>query len=394
MDEEQLNEKIENAESLQDIEALKAQMFEEEKEVEEKPEETEETKEETPEEIEKKVEEVKEDKPEEKIEDKAEEKPAPAAPQGQAQDKAQLIDDDFIAKQPEANRKMLQNVKGEYMSPKALDIYINAQRLIGKKQQAAQEKQVKLNEIAQNPPAVKEVPQAQKDIPSYVDAEVYKELKRQFPELPSDPKERRTYLNEKNVEDGMYVQDVLRAEQAIRTDITKQVEQFQYIQNNATEINDNLIDTQLETIKSNIGQFGLDVKEDLGIDLGNEEDVKKLLFDSQGNLDRSMVTYIGGTAIIKENALTLKFMSQYLPKVSEKLKEKQQALVAAEKAKMEAEIKKARKDGFESANKKKPNSTLAAAKIGKQDDIELTDEVIEGLDSSEAVKNALARFKF
>jgi hypothetical protein len=262
--------------------------------------------------------------------------------------KAYLIDDDFIKSQPEQDRKILQNFKGEYISPKALKSLVNAQHLVGRRQEKA--------EAIKNEPPLTQFPQKEtlsQQTPEGADAVkqnmVLRLMQQKYPEMPTDPDELKQYKADLNYTDPDAYFQLREDEKSFRTQVEKDYKDIVYLQENYADLNTQEVHSQVNGITEQLKGLGLN-PEDLGLDLkfdekGNNAVIDALLDDGKGNIKPHLVSYIAGVPLINRDTLVVEFMRQNLVKIKDAVAEK------------------SRKEGYLAAQSKKPLQTLASTPI-------------------------------
>lgn len=248
------------------------------------------------------------EKKEDKVEDKAEDKTTtPTTNPVQ-------ITDEFIAKADEKDRNILQAIKGETFSPKALQNYINAQRKIGELGQ-------KIGQVKEEP--VKkaipdEIPQQQltAEVQKLKDVEVVNRLRQTFKDLPDDPEELREYLSALQGSDPDRYWDYRELKRDIQKKVDTDFNRAIYIQENQSEINQTILSNEIENIQNELKEYGIEDPKKYGLDFTITKDeqgksknplLQELITTDGKNLDPTVVTYIGNVPIFNEKALFNKF---------------------------------------------------------------------------------------
>ncbi len=246
------------------------------------------------------------EKKEDKVEDKVEDKTPTTSPL--------QITDEFIAKADEKDRNILQAIKGETFSPKALQNYINAQRKIGELGQ-------KIGQVKEEP--VKkaipdEIPQQKltEEVQKLKDVEVVNRLRQTFKDLPDDPEELREYLSTLQASDPDRYWDYRELKRDIQTKVDTDFNRAIYIQENQSEINQTILNNEIESIQNELKEYGIDDPKKYGFDFTVTRDesgkfknplLQELITTDGKNLDPTVITYIGNVPIFNEKALFNKF---------------------------------------------------------------------------------------
>jgi len=364
-DEENNLEVIQNLDSPEKIQAME-EIFNEESSEAPKSEADEENKsEEEKDKVKDKASTVEDKKSEE--DKKLEPEETPKAPEKEkAEDKASFeITDEYIEKAPEKDRNLLTSIKGEIISPKALKIYLNAQRLLGKRTQDLMKPEDKVQQI--NQPQLAEEGEKPQDVKEKL---VLGQLKKNYPDLPDDLTEREDYLRELNYDKPLEFQKFVRDRQTISDQVEKDYNQMQYFVNNYEKINNEIINEEIRSINEQFGKMNVEPK-DLDIDLSIDEDgnystaLNSLLLDNTGKqLDVSLFQYVGGKPILKKQSLAVKLFQQKLPDIINLVKVS------------------GRKDGLKAAHDKKTVKTLSGASSGGSEKVikeDYTPEEIAGI---------------
>lgn len=233
------------------------------------------------------------------------------------------IDDNFIKAQPEKDHKILETIKGEIFSPKALKKYINAQRLIGKRQPEGQDKKEfipKPEEIPLQPEITSEaIAKAKNEL-------VFEQLKQQFPDIPEDPIEYKEYLADLQQSDPDRFWDLREQRKEIEKNVTKEVNLALYVRSNYDQINTKLFENEVEIIKNRLNEYGISDENDikaLGLDFTITQDTEgkpynqlmNSLLIANGQLDPQLIQKMHGVSLLREGALTEKFFKVMTPKI-------------------------------------------------------------------------------
>lgn len=232
------------------------------------------------------------------------------------------IDDDYIQSQPEEDRKILEQLKGEVFSEKGLNMAVNAQRLIGKKE--SQLKIYKDQEQADNSeassPIPEKIPQQQfnDEIKNRILATVDAKLERDYPNLPpSGTDEYNEFLRDMNDENPVKFHEYLNARKSMETSVDKEFQTAIYVTTNYRSINKNQTEQAVTQIKERFKQYGFDDPKELGFNFDLEFDEKSnpkndlitgLVFNGE-NYDTEVITDYNGVPIINSKGMVEKFFS-------------------------------------------------------------------------------------
>ena len=219
-----------------------------------------------------------------------------------AEYKMPIIDDKLINSLSEEDRGIAEKYRGKDVS-EFVKAYRNALALHSKK-------------TIQNTPSVPQfnLPKQETTAPQQPDNVreqwIAHRLKEKFPNMPQDPEEYRNL----NFTDPDLYWDIREAKKEITKEVDADLEQINDWKTNHVNYNWNFAREQAKDMLRYLQGFDLEPK-DLGIEL-NDEFLNKLASspDVFGNLH--------GLPILKDDALTRKFIDQYLPIMQEKIKTK------------------------------------------------------------------------
>ena len=257
------------------------------------------------------------------------------------------INDDFIISQPEEDRKILENLKGEKVSGKMLKSYINAQRLIGKKVISDSE----YNEKFSNDTKPKKAIEFDDNAKGFIEQKTNELLKTKFKDLPADTSEFQEYMSDLAISDPERFHDLRDVKKELRQQVEQDFQKVLYVKENYASINETVFNQEIESIKEQLKDFGIENPAELGFDFTNARDnakITKLLEDANGNLSNEMVDIYADVPLMKKQALSDKFMRVYAKEIIQAIRDNT--------------AKTARKEGFKSANDKKnllPINSLA-----------------------------------
>jgi len=313
------------------------------------------------------------DKATEELPKSPEETPAP----GQVETEKQLvITDAVISKFNPEDQKILQNFKGKPIE-EALKSLVNAQRLVGKKQE-----QQPIKEVAK--------PYVPKDVAEKEEIEGIKEnlllsrLKNKFEDFPKTQEE----WAELNYQNPRKAFQYYQEEQKEKSSLDQDVNQYMEIRGNYPVINKSTVESQLTTVAKTIEEMGVtvaDLKIDLSLEKAADEDsiANKILRNDEGtDFDPRVVQMVGfgndKFPVVNSEAFQFKFWKMVMPQI------------------LQLGNAKARADGFKQAQSKTPPPSLSNSAfkgVQKQPDV-LTDDVIKTLsaDQIEAELKKLERF--
>lgn len=320
----------------------------------------------------------------------------PEQPPQKQEDKAQPdkasglveITDDYIAKADEKDRKILEKLKGEKFSPKALEMTVNAQRLIGKRTEQLfsktdVNKEVQPSQKAEQAPQTKLTP----DVEQAKNQMVYARLVKEFPEMPEDPQERKAWLNTLNYEDREEADRFLELKRQVVQEAEQDYNHILNIRENYDKINRSKVDAAVGTIQDFAKNFDADLKT-LGYDFtidndGNNALIDSIIFDKEGNPKNKIIqigkagTLLEGIPIIDEEALVTEFYRLKMPEIMAKIKAN--AHLEGYKA------KDADKEGT-------PKTLADAATKGQKREIisRITADEVDNIDDPEKINEILA----
>lgn len=237
------------------------------------------------------------------------------------------ITDDYLAKADPKDKTILTALKGETLSPKALQNYINAQRHIGTLAQKAG--QNKTNETQLNnenetvrKPIPDEIPQQQltEEVANLKDQEVINRLRSnpKFRDLPHDQEDLRDYLATLSQTDPERLWDYREAKREVQKKVDSDFNRAIYVENNHVDINKQIISNEINAISDKLSKWGIEDPKQLGIDFtpvvgpdgqSRNELLASLVFEN-GQIDQTLVEYVGKRAIFKPGALLKKFLSE------------------------------------------------------------------------------------
>ena len=291
------------------------------------------------------------------------------------------IDDEYLAKADEKDRNILAALKGEKLSPKVLQNYVNAQRHIGKLgQQLGQVKEQKTEietEIAKK--AIPDnIPQQQftQEVEQWKEAETINRLRKQgFPDIPDDPDELNEYLASLQVTRPRDFYRYMESEKKVSQEVAEDINRTLYIQNHQNEINQNILQAEISKIESELKEWGIDDLKGIGIDFtinktndGKSDNalLRELITTNGKDLDPNLVTYYGNIPVFNENALFNKFFVAKGKIIRDVMKQK-----VSLGAKQEAfnELSKVQDQANNSATKPKGNGTFSTTVKKNYDDM-------------------------
>ena len=239
-----------------------------------------------------------------------------------------VIDDDYIAKADPKNKTILESIKGDTVSQKLLDNYINAQRKIG--EQGNELGQLRQKTEIQKPIPEKIPQQTQtldKQVRAKISEEVLNRLKPDFPDIPTDPEELNMYLDNLTRQD---YDEYKEKRDSIKKEVESDFNTAYYKINNHEKINDTVLNNDLISIKNELKEWDIEDPKTLGFDLNLESPDKKTLDElmlKDGKFDSSLVEQYGTDAngkplyFFKEGAIRDKFFKLNTVKIVKLLKE-------------------------------------------------------------------------
>lgn len=230
------------------------------------------------------------------------------------------ITDDYISKADEKDRTILQSIKGETFSPKALQNYLSAQRKIGELGQkiGQQPKTENEKETGKKKLIPDEFPKQQltAEIQQLKDQEVTKRLQKDFRDLPDNLEERKEYLVTLSQSDPEGFWDYREKKREIEKTVSAEFDKAIYIQEHQPEINQNVIAGDIQKIQEELKEYGIEDPAKVGLDFtvtkgadGKSSNalIMELITTPDGKLDPNVVTYFGNVPIFNEGALFNKF---------------------------------------------------------------------------------------
>jgi hypothetical protein len=277
-----------------------------------------------------------------------------------------VIDDAYIAKADPKDRTLLESVKGETMSEKALNRYLNAERKIG--QQGNEIGQLK-KQVAQPTEIQKPIPDTipkqeqllQQQVKTHIQTETDSRLKAIYPDLPSDPEDRKFFLSGLRADDPERYDEYREDKKRIQIEVETDTNQALYKINNRENINNAVYNNEILNIKNQLKECGIEDPKSLGFDLDlqvnpdgsvKNELLNKMLIKN-GQYDPELVEMWGDKPALKEKKISKKFFELYAGQLF--------------KAASEQKIINAKKEAIEAQNdlkKKAPNSATNLKSAG------------------------------
>lgn len=223
------------------------------------------------------------------------------------------ISEDYISKADERDRNILQTIKGEIFSPKGLQNYLNAQRKIGELGQKLGEQSKKIEQETK-PVIPDKIPQQQftTEVENLKEIEVLNRLRISFPDLPESPEEANEYVN------GLPQKDFynyMKKEEFVRDEVNRDFNKAIYYQHAHKEINEGILSNDIEKIKAELKEDGIEDPTKFGLDFTIGENVsnnvllQELLTTDGKTIDRHLVSYVGNVPILNEGAVYNKFFA-------------------------------------------------------------------------------------
>lgn len=278
------------------------------------------------------------DKPEVKDD---QEKPAETDSKEEKPEEAVTIDDEYIKNADEKDKKILESIKGESVSPKLLKKHLASAHatelykgekgeVISKLDSLKKDFEKSKQEINQ----VKNTPEKQ----TQIDEIVLKRLKAKYSDFPETEEE----MNELGYESSTKAFKYMNAQKEEKAFVQEHINKVEYYQKNSAEINTEVINNDISLIKSELEKYGV-TEEDLGIsfefnekgDFKDERLDKLFLNDKMNAFDSNLIDSTYGIPIMKENAFARKFQNEFLSDVFKAVKNN--ALVEGAKEKKETE---------------------------------------------------------
>jgi hypothetical protein len=341
---------------------------------------------------------------EKKIDDPSEKKeniappPPPIEDKGADKDGLISITDEYINKADPKDRVLLTSIRGEKLSPKMLDIHLNAQRTIGRKAEEVRQAKASLPDDSNKNAPLKQPGEVKQDkvatlnnpeILANIDKMVISKLQEQYPELglPSDPTEFKRFLSNLHYDDTFLVDNIKEDKRKYETTYRQNLEKvIKYRDNYPTE-NRNVVEGDVKQILADgLETYGMDLKK-LGYDFTLDENganpiIDALMLDASGNPDPSVIqygdkgTYIEGIPVMQPNGIYNKFFRTYGKQIVQRLRAD------------------AAKNGYETATTAKneivnslSDGTIKGEQLSRKEI--LSEEDIEKLEDPEAIKRIL-----
>lgn len=341
---------------------------------------------------------------EKKIDDPSEKKeniappPPPIEDKGADKDGLISITDEYINKADPKDRVLLTSIRGEKLSPKMLDIHLNAQRTIGRKAEEVRQAKASLPDDSNKNAPLKQPGEVKQDkvatlnnpeILANIDKMVISKLQEQYPELglPSDPTEFKRFLSNLHYDDTFLVDNIKEDKRKYETTYRQNLEKvIKYRDNYPTE-NRNVVEGDVKQILADgLETYGMDLKK-LGYDFTLDENganpiIDALMLDANGNPDPSVIqygdkgTYIEGIPVMQPNGIYNKFFRTYGKQIVQRLRAD------------------AAKNGYETATTAKneivnslSDGTIKGEQLSRKEI--LSEEDIEKLEDPEAIKRIL-----
>jgi len=341
---------------------------------------------------------------EKKIDDPSEKKeniappPPPTEDKGADKDGLISITDEYINKADPKDRVLLTSIRGEKLSPKMLDIHLNAQRTIGRKAEEVRQAKASLPDDSNKNAPLKPTGEVKQDkiatlnnpeILANIDKMVISKLQEQYPELglPSDPTEFKRFLSNLHFDDTFLVDNIKEDKRKYETTYRQNLEKvIKYRDNYPTE-NRNVVEGDVKLILADgLETYGMDLQK-LGFDFTLDENganpiIDALMLDASGNPDPSVIqygdkgTYIEGIPVMQPNGIYNKFFRTYGKQIVQRLRAD------------------AAKNGYETATTAKneivnslSDGTIKGEQLSRKEI--LSEEDIEKLEDPEAIKRIL-----
>ena len=304
-----------------------------------------------------------------------------------------VIDDEFIESwEEDADKKILEKLKGIKIDEKGLKMLINAERMVGKKAQSqpeppiAGEKEPEIdpeNPLPKNVPPQPEVksPELQKKI----EEETLNALRQkpEFKDAPTDPEDFKDWLRDLNADDPERFYRFISERDKVRSELEQTVNQAVYIQKHAVEVNNALLQKEVNDIMKEFEEYGIDPSQVQGFDFTLTPDertgilrnqiLEELMLDENGQIDPRVVSVIGKAKVLNKGALKAKFIEKY-----------GKAII---KQAINSGLSQAKADNFKRREEKKRKTLKSAAQSGSsKSSIKSFEEIIEKGDVSDIDK--------
>lgn len=255
-------------------------------------------------------------------------------------EEAVTIDDEYIKNADEKDRKILESIKGENVSPKLLKKHIASAHATELYKGEKGEAKSKLESLKQDFEKSKQETNQIQNTPekqTQIDEIVLKRLQAKYPDFP----ENEEAMNELGYESSTKAFKYMNAQKDEKAFVREHMNKVEHYQKNSNEINTEVLNNDISLIKSELEKYGV-TEEDLGISFEftekgdfKDERLDKLFLNGKNEFDTDLIDSTYGIAIIKENAFARKFQNEFLGDVFKAVKNN--ALVEGAKEKKETE---------------------------------------------------------
>ena len=239
-----------------------------------------------------------------------------------------FIDDEYIKNADEKDRKVLESIKGEKVSPKLLKKHLASAHATEKFKGEKGEVISKLDSLKKDfDKSKKEINQIQNtpEKQIQIDDIVLKRLRAKFPDFP----ENEEAMNDLGSYEATKAFKYMNAQKEEKAFVQKHLDNVEYHQKNSSEINTEVLNNDISLIKSELEKYGV-TEEDLGItfeftekgDFKDERLDKLFLNEKMDAFDSNLIDSTYGIPIMKENAFARKFQNEFLGDVFKAVKNK------------------------------------------------------------------------
>ena len=290
------------------------------------------------------------------------------------------ITDEYIEAADEKDKAALIAIKGESTSGKILKNYLESQKLIGKKSTEI----FKLKSGQEEERQPKEV-HLDNEMRGIIAGAAKKQLRQEYPDMPEEAEEYKEWALAKAGTDPDAAQEFYDRRKDITSNLTEDYKQMVYVRENYDVINYNTMKDEVKSVEKVFDDvFGFKPN-DIGLNLAvdkefSNEMINEILVNDKGDFDPQLVTFYDKrnkeVPILNEGMFMYKFFSLHLPKVIDEIR------------------KRARKEGFESRDKKVVVKELTDISTEKDGDVKtekLRIDDIEDIDDLEKIRDLRER---
>jgi len=389
-DEEQKIVEMDNAEDLEAQKKILEEAISGEPEEDDKPPEEKEIEGETkPPEEDKKPTEEKETKEEkdsepdkkETSDEKDEEKPPEKDGDGEVSDETpeflkHEIDDDVLKLYPEDERRFLEKYKGKSLAD-GLKALAHSQRLVGKKN------------ALEEPEEETALPNDEKT-QQFIQETTLKQLRqkyadREMPEGDLNSDEVKEWIRDLMDDDPIAYHDFMDDKKATEETVKKDFKKAYHIAKNHTEINKKTLEGEIQAIKSQLQEWGINDPSEANIDLelkeqdGNysNEMLNSLMLNGE-QPDETVISFYGKYPLLVEGRLRQKFFSNYGKQIISAIVAKQKGDAIKEHERLKKEVPNTLAGGGRTGIK---DGSFKETDIAKTNDIQAIEKARRALEA-------------